>query len=244
MTEAWPIGRGRRAPQRPLIRPPLLPVLLRRSRLVVTRCREHGNAADSVASAKGTANRAARVAGDRDIDLVQNRVGSNRMVAPTRGSGCALDARDDALVLLMRPGVDDTEELIAAEARRRLGQEVLRVAFVEPDLVRPTLVVQRRDDGAALSVDDHRRARRIAAEQDLVLRAECHSLRPGAFVDGAVERILDLHCGRRNHDDRTGLAIISWAVYLWDVEIEFPGARAPLALLDAVGGLRCAGGAV
>src|SRR5712691_4388013 len=216
MTEAWPIGRGRCAPQRPLIRPTLLPALLRRSRLVVTRCREDGNTAGSVASAKRTANRAARVAGDRDIDLVQNRVGSNRMVAPTRGSGCALDARDDARVLLMRRGVDDAEELIAAEARRRLGQEVMRVAVVEPDLVRPTLVGQRRDDGAALRVDDHRRARLIAAEQNLNLWAECHSLRPGAFVDGDGERILYLHCGGRNHDDRTGLAIISWAVYLWD----------------------------
>src|SRR5260370_24902830 len=137
MTEAWPLGRGRRAPRRPLIRPTLLPVLLRRSHLVVTRCREHGNAADSVASAKGTAHRAARVAGDRDIDLVHNRVGSNRMVAPTRGSGCALDADDDARVLLMRRGVDDTEELIAAEAGRRLGEEVMRVAVVEPGLVRP-----------------------------------------------------------------------------------------------------------
>src|SRR6266851_5246910 len=216
MTEAWPIGRGRRAPQPPLIRPTLLPGLLRRSRLVVARCHEHGNAADSVASAKGTANRAARVARDRDVDLVQNRVGGNRMVSSTRGRRGGLYARNDARVFLMRPGVDDTEELIAAVARSRVGKEVLRVAFVEPDLIGATLVVQRRDDAAAAGVDDHRGARRIAAEQNLILWAECHSLRPGAFVDGDVERILDLHCGGRNHDDRTGLAIISWAVHLWD----------------------------
>src|SRR5215470_15629541 len=111
---------------RRLVRPFPAKILLGRARLVVTRRRENGDAAARVAPTGRSANRAARGAGDRDVNLVQ-------------------------------------------------------------DLVGATLVRQGRDNGAALGVDDHRRRRRVAAEQDLVLRADCHSLRPGALVERDVE---------------------------------------------------------
>src|SRR5260370_22539810 len=100
----------------------------------------------------------------------------------------------------MRPGVDNAEELIAAEVRLVVGHEVMGVALIKPDAPSPgeALVVQRRDDAAGPSVDDHRRSRRLAAEQDLILRADCHSHWPGAFVDGEVEGVFD-QGGPRNH---------------------------------------------
>src|SRR5215469_2306220 len=94
---------------RRLVRPFPAKILLGRARLVVTRRRENGNAAARVAPTGRSANRAARGAGDRDVDLVQDRVGSNRMVAAARDRSRALDASDNALVFLMRPGVDNPE---------------------------------------------------------------------------------------------------------------------------------------
>src|SRR5262252_10644728 len=140
----------------------------------LARCGEHGDAALAVAAAKRAANCAALVARDRNIDLVSDRVGRNGMI-PAGASYADIGA----WLFVAGLGVNDPQSLIGAG--RRLGQKVMSVTLVEPDFVRTVLIGEHVDDGATALIDDHCRRHRVigivAAEQNLVLGAERHSLR-------------------------------------------------------------------
>src|SRR5579875_1777067 len=99
-----------------------------------------------------------------------------------------------APIFLAGLGVDDAEMLRIGAAR--FGEEVMAVAMVEPDLVAAVLIAQDMNDVAVVQIDDHRRwhvfERVVAAEQDLVLRADRHALRSFALVMRDVEGLDDL----------------------------------------------------
>ena len=78
----------------------------------------------------------------------------------------------------------------------------------------------------------------IAAEQDLIIRADGHALRAGAGVERDRKARLDLHGLGIDHCNLARRCIIAGTVDLWNVYIKLPGPRTPLALLDAVGGVR------
>src|SRR5271166_4929726 len=80
-----------------------------RDRRVIVRCRrEDGDTALGIAPASRRANRATRVVGNRDVDLVEDGVGGNRVVAPLPGKPYRY-----LLVRRARVGVDvDDSELL------------------------------------------------------------------------------------------------------------------------------------
>ena len=94
-------------------------------------------ATQGVVAAGVPAHRTGRIAGDRDIDLIEDRIGCNRMRlagSTTRAGHLARIGRGRFLV-----GVNDPE-LLRRRRRSRtggtLGEEVVIVAVVEPDFVR------------------------------------------------------------------------------------------------------------
>src|SRR5260370_38548295 len=77
----------------------------------------------------------------------------------------------------------------------------------------------------------------VAAKQDLIIRADSHSLRSGAGVVRDGEGLLDRHAFGIDHRNATGYGVVAGAADFRDADIEFPGPRAPLARLGAVLGL-------
>ena len=124
-----------------------------------------------------------------------------------------------------------------------IGDEVVAVALVEPDFVSASQVREHRQDRSAVPIDDDRipmpiGRRSVAAEQDLVLRADGHSLREVAVLVRNREARLDLHGLAIDYRNRA-----SWpGADHWNVLIQFPGLRTPLALLEAAGGIYARGG--
>jgi hypothetical protein len=83
------------------------------------RRREHGNAAERIASAGIRADIEPGGAGNRHVDLIEDRVGGDGMRCPVRAGGRVRQADRDALVggnLLLAIAVDDDQLLRRAAA--------------------------------------------------------------------------------------------------------------------------------
>jgi len=179
-------------------------------------------------------DRAAGIAWDRDIGLVLKRVGRYRV----RAAGAGDRGDDNGLILGVAGRVDDGKLLVGP--MRTVSEEVMTIAWIEPDLVRAPFVNEDSPDSAGVLIDNGRIAnaawnrRRIAAEQYLWRRADSHALRPCAIRHGDVERSDDRHAARIDHDNIAVRRIAAATVDFRDIQVDQPDALIPLALLDAI----------
>ena len=132
----------------------------------------------------------------------------------------------------------------SAACRVARRDEVMAVTGIVPDFVSASEIRNARQDRPAMLIDDREIAVTIgrlciAAEQDLIMRANSHTLRAGAGVERNRKAFLDLHSLAIDNRNCSWHGIIPGrAVHRWNVLIKFPGLLTVRALLEAVGGLQ------
>src|SRR5665213_819297 len=102
---------------------------------------------DHAAIGRGT-KRTARIVRNGKIDLVLNGVGSNGVGA----AGASRIGGHNSLVLVDATGIDNAELLI--RPMRSVSEEVVAIAWVKPDFIRPSFVDQDVRNFASVLVHD------------------------------------------------------------------------------------------
>ena len=134
-----------------------------------------------------------------------------------------------------RFSVDNTEQLVRPD-RRGSRQEIVAVAIVVPHHIRTRFIGEGLNDVAIAIVNDGGRmvsaGGAVAAEKDLMIRADRHALR--GLATGKRDNEGCLHLFRYRIDHRHAAGTRRLAGDPRDGDVELAGAMIPLALLSAV----------